>query len=229
VSVNLIPLLINIYISNSEFSGHSIKIDYEEKIKKSFDQKLQNWLSPNYIWIINDHWVVKYKLYIYESSMIIEWSSTSYIYTVYMNHQWSLSGQVQVLYIWIINDHWMVKYKFYIYESSMIIEWSSTSYIYMNHQWSLSGQVQVLTHLTQRVMWPIAITWCLYLWDKIFKKSSLKPLCQFKKKLARVVLMGDWMLFNNKWTSFQPYHGENMLLFDEMVMVSVLYYTNMLS
>ena len=165
-----------------------------------------------------------------------------------MNHQWSLSGQVQVIYIWIIydhwvvkyklyiyiwiiNDHWVVKYKLYIYESSMIIEWSSTSfiYMYMTHQWSLSGQVQVLTHLTQRIMWPIAITWCLYLWDKIFKKSSLKPMCQFKKKLARFVLMGDWMLFNNKWTSFQPYHGENMLLFDEMVMVSVLYYTNMLS
>jgi hypothetical protein len=32
-----------------------------------------------------------------------------------------------------------------------------------------------------------------------------------------------------KWAILQPYHGENMLNFDEMIMMSALHYTNMLS
>ena len=38
--------------------------------------------------------------------------------------------------------------------------------------------------------------------------------------------LGEWLLFNAKWTIFQPYHGQNK--FDEMMM-SAKYYTNTLS
>ena len=33
------------------------------------------------------------------------------------------------------------------------------------------------------------------------------------------------MLFNAKWAIFQPYHGENKLLYNEIVIMSILYST----
>jgi len=41
--------------------------------------------------------------------------------------------------------------------------------------------------------------------------------------------VSEWLLFNAKWAIFQLYHGERKDLFGEMMMVSALYYTNMLS
>ena len=38
-----------------------------------------------------------------------------------------------------------------------------------------------------------------------------------------------WLLVNAKWVIFQPYHGDNKLHFDEMMLLSTLYLTNMLS
>ena len=37
------------------------------------------------------------------------------------------------------------------------------------------------------------------------------------------------MLFNANSAIFQPYHGENKLSFNEMMMMPALYYTNTLS
>jgi hypothetical protein len=46
-------------------------------------------------------------------------------------------------------------------------------------------------HLTQRVMWGIAITWRPSSVCKLFQKSSpLKPLNQFKPNLAWIILRG---------------------------------------
>jgi hypothetical protein len=37
----------------------------------------------------------------------------------------------------------------------------------------------------------------------------------------------EWLLFNTKWDNFQPYHDENKLHFDEMmIMMSAVYSTN---
>jgi hypothetical protein len=33
-----------------------------------------------------------------------------------------------------------------------------------------------------------------------------------------------WLLFNTKWAIYQPYHGKSKLYFDEMMMMSTLYY-----
>ena len=33
-----------------------------------------------------------------------------------------------------------------------------------------------------------------------------------------------WLLFNTKWAIYQPYHGKSKLNFDEMMMMSTLYY-----
>ena len=38
--------------------------------------------------------------------------------------------------------------------------------------------------------------------------------------------MSDWLLSNANSVIFQLYHGENRLIFNEMMMSSVLYYTN---
>ena len=35
-------------------------------------------------------------------------------------------------------------------------------------------------------------------------------------------LVGEWLLFKDKWAIFQPYHGEDKLHIDEMIM-SALY------
>jgi hypothetical protein len=35
--------------------------------------------------------------------------------------------------------------------------------------------------------------------------------------------VSEWLLFNAKWKNFLPYHGENMLNFNEMMMRSALY------
>jgi hypothetical protein len=39
----------------------------------------------------------------------------------------------------------------------------------------------------------------------------------------------QWLLFNANSAIFQLYHGENKLIFSEMMMMSALFYTNMLS
>jgi hypothetical protein len=41
--------------------------------------------------------------------------------------------------------------------------------------------------------------------------------------------MSEWLLFNANSTIFQLYYGEIKLIFNEMMMRSTLYYTNMLS
>jgi hypothetical protein len=41
--------------------------------------------------------------------------------------------------------------------------------------------------------------------------------------------VGEWLLFSANSANFQLYHGENKLIFNEMIMKSALYYTNMLS
>ena len=41
--------------------------------------------------------------------------------------------------------------------------------------------------------------------------------------------MSEWLLFNATSAIFQLYHGENKLIFNEMMMRSALYYTNTLS
>jgi hypothetical protein len=38
--------------------------------------------------------------------------------------------------------------------------------------------------------------------------------------------MSDWLLSNANSVIFQLYHGENRFIFNEMMMSSVLYYTN---
>ena len=44
---------------------------------------------------------------------------------------------------------------------------------------------------------------------------------------ANVTWKSEGFLFNTKWAIFQLYHGEH--IFDVMMMMSALYYTNMLS
>jgi hypothetical protein len=41
--------------------------------------------------------------------------------------------------------------------------------------------------------------------------------------------MSEWLLFNANSAIFQLYHGENKLIFNEMMMRSALYQTNTLS
>ena len=41
--------------------------------------------------------------------------------------------------------------------------------------------------------------------------------------------MSEWLLFNAKRTICQPYHGGNTLYFNEMTIMSALYWINMLS
>jgi hypothetical protein len=43
------------------------------------------------------------------------------------------------------------------------------------------------------------------------------------------VLVSEWLLFNANSAIFQLFHGENKLIFNEMMIKSILYYTNMLS
>ena len=42
-------------------------------------------------------------------------------------------------------------------------------------------------------------------------------------------LVSEWLLLNNNSVIFQLYHGENKLIFNEMMMQSSLYLTNILS
>jgi hypothetical protein len=42
-------------------------------------------------------------------------------------------------------------------------------------------------------------------------------------------VVSEWLLFNGNSAIFQLYHGENKLIFDEMMMRSALYKTNMLT
>ena len=39
-------------------------------------------------------------------------------------------------------------------------------------------------------------------------------------------IVSEWLLFNAKSAIFQLYHGENKLIFNEIMMRSDLYYTN---
>jgi hypothetical protein len=41
--------------------------------------------------------------------------------------------------------------------------------------------------------------------------------------------LSEWLLFNTNSAILLLYHGENKLIFNEMMMRSALYYTNMLS
>ena len=41
--------------------------------------------------------------------------------------------------------------------------------------------------------------------------------------VARFHKVIDWLLFNAKWTISQRYHGENKLVFNEMMIISVLW------
>jgi hypothetical protein len=41
--------------------------------------------------------------------------------------------------------------------------------------------------------------------------------------------MYEWLLFNSNSAIFKLYHGKNKFIFDEMMMRSALYYTNMIS
>ena len=36
----------------------------------------------------------------------------------------------------------------------------------------------------------------------------------------------EWLLFNAKWTIFQQFDGEKMLHYDDMLVMSTLYYPN---
>jgi hypothetical protein len=45
---------------------------------------------------------------------------------------------------------------------------------------------------------------------------------------GRLLWVSEWLLFNANAAIFQPYHGENKFIFDEM-MRSALYKTNTLS
>jgi hypothetical protein len=57
--------------------------------------------------------------------------------------------------------------------------------------WRCAVKGWFLAHLTQRVMWAIAITWRPSSVCKLLKKSSpLKPLGQFKPNLAWIILRG---------------------------------------
>jgi hypothetical protein len=38
-----------------------------------------------------------------------------------------------------------------------------------------------------------------------------------------IITMSDWLLFNNSSAIFQKYHGENKLIFNEMMMRSALF------
>ena len=43
------------------------------------------------------------------------------------------------------------------------------------------------------------------------------------------MLLSEWLLFNANSGIFQLYHGENKLIFNEMMMRAALFYTNTLS
>jgi hypothetical protein len=48
----------------------------------------------------------------------------------------------------------------------------------------------------------------------------------FTSDLCKV---SEWLLFNGNSSIFQLYHGENKLIFNEVMMRSASFYTNMLS
>ena len=50
-------------------------------------------------------------------------------------------------------------------------------------------------------------------------------LCHFEteKLIVIVHLQSEWLLFNANSANFQLYHGENKLIFNEMMMRSTLY------
>jgi hypothetical protein len=60
------------------------------------------------------------------------------------------------------------------------------------HIFSVCWTLSFLAHLTQRIMWAIAITWRPSSVCKLLKQSSpLKPLGQFKPNLAWIILRGS--------------------------------------
>ena len=67
--------------------------------------------------------------------------------------------------------------------------------------------------------------WTMEFWDK-------NPLADTPLSLyiyIYIYIVSEWLLFNTNSTIFQLYHGENKLIFNEMMMRSTLYKTNTLS
>jgi len=58
---------------------------------------------------------------------------------------------------------------------------------------------------------------------KVNKNSEI-----LEKMFDYIYLILQWLLFNVNSAIFQLYHGENKLIFIEMMMRSALYYTNSL-
>jgi hypothetical protein len=68
--------------------------------------------------------------------------------------------------------------------------------------------------------------WSLNIWlDEILENLNY-PLLSVS---FLIDWMGEWLLFNANSSIFHLYYGENKLIFNEMMMRSALYYTNMLS
>ena len=47
--------------------------------------------------------------------------------------------------------------------------------------------------------------------------------CVQKKRVTKPIIVSEWLLFNDNSAIFQLYHGENKLIFNEMMMRSTLY------
>ena len=80
-------------------------------------------------------------------------------------------------------------------------------------------------------LWPITV--CQLLGNRLFfwgiKSQWTRRAIHIMLKGIGVLIYRKWLLFNARSAIFKLYHGENKLIFNEMMMRSALYYTNTLS
>ena len=64
--------------------------------------------------------------------------------------------------------------------------------------------------------------WFIYLDDELWRSKNVISNLLYRKSDRQ---KSEWLLFNTNWAIFQRYNGN----FDEMIMMSILYYTNTMS
>jgi hypothetical protein len=58
---------------------------------------------------------------------------------------------------------------------------------------------------------------------KLTNQRLAYQILRYQNQATEASEMSEWLLFNANWAIFQLYHGENKLIFNEMMMRSALY------
>jgi hypothetical protein len=58
---------------------------------------------------------------------------------------------------------------------------------------------------------------------KLTNQRLAYQILRYQNQATEASEMSEWLLFNANWAIFQLYHGENKLIFNEMMTRSALY------